>query len=434
MNTLAPPAEVSIESSRLDVMNFLNEMANDFPDAISFVSGRPSEQFFDLEHWIKRIPEFVHYYADRQQIDFARAMNQLAQYGRTNGVINELIARQVGTDEGIECASSQVLITAGCQEAMDLCVKVLCRDADDVVLVRSPTYIGITGAAELNGVRLAAFTADSEALLLPALQEKVRELEQQGKCPRVLYLVPDFDNPTGEVLSRQTREDVIAFCAAKRIVVLEDNPYGMFRFEGERIQPMQALDTQGCVVYLGTYSKTICPTLRIGFVVVPAHLFGSKAAAAALLGRLSQAKSFAAVNTSQITQAIAGGLLLAEGCSVAQLVAPVVSIYRRNRDALIHCLQAAFADYADQITWNTPTGGFFLNITLPFEFKRQEAECCAKEYKVLVMPLSYFALDEKQDYRVRMAYSNITPALIEDGVQRFAAFIKDRLATGAVGR
>ncbi|MBV6325543.1 hypothetical protein [Duganella violaceipulchra] len=117
--------------------------------------------------------------------------------------------------------------------------------------------------------------------------------------------------------------------------------------------------------------------------------------------KLSQAKSFAAVNTSQILQAIAGAVLLKQACSLKRLVAPAVDFYRRNRDAMLDALETNLNTYAPQVSWNAPQGGFFLVVTLPFPFLRAEAEHCAREYRVLTMPLSFFSLTNKQDREVR---------------------------------
>lgn len=413
--------------SRLDVMNFLNEMAGKFPQAVSFASGRPAEAFFDIERWIAEIPRFVRHQAGQTGTSEASALNVMAQYGRTSGIVNAQIARQAGLDEGIACEASQVIVTAGCQEAISLCVTTLCQHPDDVLLVRSPTYIGITGVADLNGIEIAPFSSSTDDPLKSALAATLRDMEQRGKRVRALYLVPTFDNPTGTVIARAEREDIIALCAEKKIVILEDNPYGMYRFEGEPIPSMYELDTHGCVVYLGTYSKTVCPALRIGYAVVPHDLLGEAGAGATFLARLAQAKSFSTVNTSQIAQAVLGGLLLAEEGSLQRLVAPSIDFYRANRDAMVACLSAAFGGMDERISWNTPQGGFFLIVNLPFAFKAREAHICASDYGVLAMPLSFFALNDAHDNCVRLAFSNATPEAIRTGIERFSRFVKDQL-------
>jgi (S)-3,5-dihydroxyphenylglycine transaminase len=414
---------------RLEVMNFLNEVAAEHPQAISFASGRPAEKFFAMDEWLARVPQFVQHFAHARAIDVATAYGLLAQYGRTNGIVNDLIAQQLGKDEGIVCRGSQIIVSAGCQEAIELCVRSLCTAPGDVVLVRSPCYIGITGVADLNRIELVPFTCDEPEQFAHALGEAIAAAQQRGKSPRALYLTPEFDNPTGTVLPRATREQVIAVCAANGIVVLEDNPYGMFRYEGTSNPTMFALDKSGCVIYLGTYSKTLCPALRVGFALVPERLFGDAARASALLAQLSQLKSFVTVNTSQIMQAMLGGVLLAENGSLARMAQPARQHYQDNRDRMLDCLASAFAGQAD-VRWNTPAGGFFLTVSLPFDFTQHAAEICARDYDVLVMPLAFFALNRDHDRHVRLAFSNVARDSIEAGIDRFARFVKNRLQAG----
>jgi (S)-3,5-dihydroxyphenylglycine transaminase len=427
MNTSSVHARKAIGSSRLDVMNFLNEVAQNYPSAISFASGRPAEQFFDIEAWISRLPLFVEHFARQHGLAYETARNLIGQYGRTNGIMCDLIARQLALDEGVSCDPKQIVVTAGCQEAMSLCITHLCRHPDDIILARSPAYIGITGIADLNGIGISPFASDDSKPLAAALEDVIRNARREGKRPRVLYLVPDFDNPTGNVLSRDARLQMIEVCVRHSVVILEDNPYGMFRYDGDAVPTMFALDTKACVVYLGTYSKTICPGLRVGFAVVPDGEMPGGKSGAEMLDALSQAKSFATVNTSQIGQAIAGAILLSQAGSLRDLITPAIRHYRANRDAMLDSLGEAFSGYSDDVSWNRPDGGFFLTVRLPFEFGRDEAEICADEHGVLTMPLSFFALGEDSRDRVRLAFSNSDPERIRAGIERFGAFVKMRL-------
>lgn len=425
------PAQPGAQASPLDVMNFLNEVAERYPAAISFASGRPAESLFALAEWLQWVPQFIAHQAGtgvEGGAAFDAAYASLAQYGRTNGIINALIARQIAHDYAIDCAPQQILVTAGCQEALDLLLTTLCRDADDVVLVRDPCYIGITGVAALNRIGMVPFDCDDVEQAAAALRGAVAGAEAAGKRPRALYLVPDFDNPTGTVLPRQAREDIIAFCAVKGIVIMEDNPYGMFRYEGEDVPAMAALDRHGVVVFLGTYSKTLCPTLRIGFMAVPCALLGVPGGGAALLGRISQAKSFGTVNTSQLTQAVAGAVLLHEECSLRRMAGAGVALYRRRRDAMLARLEQAFAGCHGRVSWNRPQGGFFLCVDVPFPFGRDDVAQCAQQFGVLVMPLDFFALGPQQRCRVRLAFSYASEERIAQGVDRFAAYVHSRLA------
>jgi (S)-3,5-dihydroxyphenylglycine transaminase len=320
-----------------------------------------------------------------------------------------------------------VIITSGCQEVLDLCVGVLCSRPGNIVLAIDPAYIGITGAAARHNVEIAPVSVSNNSDLLQAVADAVRLAEAAGKRPSVLYAVPTFDNPTGTVMSQTVREALLVYCAEKRIVILEDNPYGMIRFEGSPVSTLFGQDRQGCVIYCGTFSKTLCPGVRVGFMLLPDTLFGSAADATELSSQVSQAKSFVTVNTSQISQAIVGGILLSTNGTLRTIVEPSVALYKQKRDSMLNQLEACFADIRDLVSWNIPEGGFFLVITLPFYFSMVEAEACAQMFKILVMPVQSFSLGEKPDNRVRLSFSYAALTDIPVGITRFSQFVHQRL-------
>jgi (S)-3,5-dihydroxyphenylglycine transaminase len=410
-------------AARLEVMNFLNEMAERFPHAISFASGRPAEQFFDMRAWIESMHAYEDHLATQRGISRQLVERNLAQYGATAGIVRELIARQLYNDEQMDVAGDRILVTVGCQEALDVCVRTLCRNENDVLLARSPTYIGITGAAYLGRIGIVSFRETEGGDIMAALEQAIKSARAQGKQPRALYLIPDFDNPTGKVIDLQTRRAILALCARHDILVLEDNPYGMFRYEGERLPTMHALDEDQRVIYVGTFSKTLCPALRVGYALVPERSVGSSDLMAAMV----QAKSFVSVNTSQLAQAVVGGVLLSQQCSLRNTVSKAVEHYRSNRDEMLDALDRQFADLRSEVRWNRPEGGFFLVVTLPFTFGDEHVQRCAEAYGVLVMPLRYFALDASGDHCVRLAFSNTSPEKIREGVSRFSRFVHDHL-------
>lgn len=414
-------------SSRAEVMNFLNEVSGRYPQAVSFASGRPAQQFFRFDEMLAGLGLFVDRFGRERGLEADEAWALLAQYGPTNGIINTLVSRQIDIDHGVIAPPSQIVVTGGCQEALSLLVQILCLESNDVVLVRSPCYVGMTGAADLNQIELLSVDAPDDANLAQALRLGVEAAARAGKRPRVLYLVPDFDNPTGTVLTRSEREEIIDLCAREQIIVIEDNPYGMFRYDGEQVPSMYSLDAHGCVIFLGTYSKTLCPTVRVGFAVIPEQLFDGKRDGRDLVARLSQAKSFVTVNTSQLTQAVVGSVLLAEDCTLERRVAQARDLYRSNRDHMLARLDKKFSRFGSQISWNRPEGGFFLTMRLPFAFGQREAEVCAGNYGVLVLPLSFFALDRSQDCSIRLAFSNVSHAQIESGIDRLYSFVCDML-------
>lgn len=409
-------------------MNYLNEAASDYPAAISFASGRPSEHFFDAQLWLDAIPLYLKVSSEDRSISLDRAAFDLAQYGRTAGLINALVAEQIMRDEDIACAPRRIVVTSGCQEALTLCIQSLCTRPNDVVLARNPTYIGVTGAADLAGISVVAVETECEEDIAQSLERTLRATIANGQRPRALYLIPEFDNPTGAVLSRAERAAVLVLCAEHGVVVLEDNPYGMFRFDGEREAPMATLDRSGSVIYLGTYSKTLFPSVRVGFAALPEELFGDAEASRALADELIERKSFLTVNTSQLNQALVGGILLRENFSLARIVEPARLFYENNSNVLRHALEESFADTGGEVRWDSPVGGFFLSLHLPFEFGAREMVHCAREYGVIAMPMSFFALDGSRRKSIRIAFSNVEPQQIRAGVDRLSSYVKHSLA------
>lgn len=411
------------------VMNFLNEIAAAFPSAISLAAGRPTDKFFEQLH-----PDVLLSAMNRYELhagagnDGSTARAQFLQYGRTAGMINELVAAQLRADERVPAAAERLLITSGCQEALALCLSALCRDEVDVLLVCNPTYIGATGAAQAMGISVSALASSSQDIgLAQRIEQSAVKLQREGRKARVLYLIPDFDNPTGRVIDEVERKAILAVCSRHRIVVLEDNPYGMFRYNGEDLRPMAALDEVGCVIYLSTFSKKLCPALRVGAASLPETLFGDRSASNALWEELVQRKSFLTVNTSQINQAIVGGILLEQNGSLRNWIQPALDWYRNNRDTMLNQLHDAFSPLSHQIRWNRPDGGFFLSMDLPFRFNIEAVNECATNYGVIVMPLAFFALDSSQDRRIRLAFSSADPVRICKGVAALSRFVMKRM-------
>lgn len=411
--------------SRLSVMNFLSEAALDYPAAISFASGRPAENFFAIDAWLRAVSVYQHGVAATEGADAFSVGCRLAQYGRTSGKINDVISVQIAADHDIIARPEQIVVTSGCQEAIALCLQALCATPQDVALARNPTYIGVTGAADFARIPLVPVNVGDEGFVV-SLRTCVTQLIDQGRRPRVLYLIPEFDNPTGEVLTIEERQATLDVCSQFNVVVLEDNPYGMFRFEGEALPAMAALDRHGCVIHLGTYSKTICPAVRVGFAVLPRTLFGDSDAVRILAAELSERKSFLTVNTSQLNQAMVAGILQTQGGTLENLIRPALEFYRLNRDVLLGELSKGFQAQPG-MEWNTPQGGFFLTLHLPFEFGRAEMMHCAASFGVLITPMTFFSLDDSQRNQVRISYSNLKPQEIVAGVRRLSDYVNQRL-------
>jgi (S)-3,5-dihydroxyphenylglycine transaminase len=201
----------------------------------------------------------------------------------------------------------------------------------------------------------------------------------------------------------------------------------MFRYEGTDVKSMFAMDEAGSVIYLSTYSKTLAPAMRVGAAVLPDTLFGDRQARQALCNELVKRKSVLTVNTSQIMQAIVGGILLESQCSLRQWIQPALNVYRESRDALLSQLRAEFLSASSEIKWNHPAGGFFVSLDLPFKFGSEDVVDCATNHGVIVMPMSFFAFDDSQDHRVRLSFSAAEPERVRTAVASLARYVTSRI-------
>ncbi|GER91723.1 hypothetical protein KDW_58850 [Dictyobacter vulcani] len=286
----------------------------------------------------------------------------------------------------------------------------------------------MTGIATILGVETYAVGAADEGIDLEALQEAIQHIKEQGKTPRALYLVPDFNNPLGTSLPLAERQRLLRIAHEENMLIFEDNPYGMLAYDGDSFPTLKALDQWGVVVYLGTFSKLLFPGLRVGFMLADQRIANEDGEAGPYLAQeLSKVKSLISVNTSPVTQAMIGGFLLEHDCSLKSSLTEKKRYYRANRDQLLQSLEQHFGSdpvLADRVSWNYPHGGLFLTVTLPFVLTPQLLQQCVQEYHVIVCPLSFFTLLPGRERQVRLSFSAVTQQEIATGVARFQQFIR----------
>ncbi len=408
----------------LDVMNFLNEVVLDYPDAISFAPGRPHESSFDVEAHVAQMTRYVEERARAAGSTAGAAWRALGQYNRTKGIIVEPIAKHLKMDEGIDVPPDAIIVTVGAQEAMAILLAGLFDPRYDLMLVSDPSYIGITGLARIMGVRTVPVPAGDDGISADAVEAAIVEASRTGRA-RAFYDIPDFNNPLGTSLPVRERCRLLEVCDRHGLLVIEDNPYGMFVYEGERPPTLKALDRRGAVLYVGTFSKTIFPSLRVGYLVADQRV----ASGALLADELSRVKSLLTVNTSTLSQAVVAQVLFESGGSIEPLAARQRALCKRNLDALLAALRTSFARTND-VRWNTPRGGFFLTLSLPFEFGGDEVRACAAEFGVIVCPMQWFSLRGDRRHQVRLSFSYVEPDRIADGIRRLARFVDDRTKGG----
>jgi (S)-3,5-dihydroxyphenylglycine transaminase len=405
----------------LDTMNFLNEVTARFPDAISFAPGRPYDEPFYPAVVAGYLDAYAKYLERDRGLSQRQVGSLLFQYGRTKGQIHELVAATVANDEGIEAPPESIVVTVGAQEGMLLALRALFRDPADVLLVASPCYVGITGAARLLDIAVEPVPEGPSGVDATAVRAAAARVRAGGRRPRALYVVPDFANPSGTSMPAGARRELLAVATDEELYVLEDNPYGLFSRTGERTPTLKQLDEHRRVVYLGSFAKTCFPGARVGYAIADQPVVAPDGSVTLLADQLSKIKSMTTVNTSPLAQAVIGGMLVTYGCRLRAAGEERIRRYRDRLDALLAALDRHFSGDTG-IGWNVPDGGFFLVVSVPFTADEAALTRSARDHGVLWTPMSYFYPGGGGERQLRLSCSYLEVAEIDEGVRRLREF------------
>lgn len=421
------PLHSSVSDPALTSMTLLNEIAGRFPDAVSFAAGRPYEGFYDVAALGRQLSVFERHLTDDLGLTPDAVRRTFFQYGRTKGFIHHLIVRHLQNDEQLAVAPESVLVTTGCQEAMVLVLRALRTDARDVIFAAYPAYVGFLGATRLVDMPVRSVREGPDGIDVADLEEKIRRARAEGLRPRAVHVVPDFANPSGATMPEADRRRLLDLAEREDVLLLEDNPYSMFHSGGERLPTLKSLDTGRRVVYFGSFAKTAFAGARVGYVVadqpvVDGGLFADE---------LAKLKSMLTLNTSTVAQAVIGGFLLENGCSVERAAGRSAEVYRRNLRAVLTALEEQFGGGAPAgggagVSWNTPKGGMFAVVTLPFRADDAMLEYSADRFGVLWTPMHHFYAGNGGFHQIRLSFSVLTPDRIRLGIERLAALVADR--------
>jgi (S)-3,5-dihydroxyphenylglycine transaminase len=415
----------SVSDPVLDTMNFLNEITMRYPHAISFAPGRPYDGFFETGQIFHYIQRYLDYLADQGNSP-AAIRDAVFQYGPTAGRIRELIAESLRQDEDIEVPAESIVVTVGCQEAMLLAVRALIADRDDVLLVSSPCYVGITGAARLLDIELVAVEEREDGFRCADLELAIQAERARGRQPRAFYVVPDHSNPSGTTMSVSARNELLDLADRHDILVLEDSPYRLVSGDG-RLPTLKSLDRRRRVVHLGSFSKSLFPGARVGFAVADQPVADAAGRAGLLADELVKIKSMVTVNTSPLSQAAVAGMLLASNGQVAELNKQTSAFYQGTMRSTLRGLERRFPPGVREplrVRWNSPSGGFFLTVRVPFRADNEALVRSAQDFGVIWTPMSYFYPDGGGDFSIRLSTSYLTQTDISEGVQRLGDFIE----------
>jgi 2-aminoadipate transaminase len=364
------------------------------PDVVSLAGGMPYVQALPTEHVLQVVESVL---VERADVAL--------QYGGGQGspVLRERLAMLMA-EEDTSADPEDLVVTTGAQQALDLVGKVL-LDPGDVVAVEAPAYVGALSAFSVYEPRFLQVDLDDDGMIVEQLEEALL----RGERPKFVYTVPNFHNPAGVTMSRARREQLVALCREARIPIVEDNPYGMLRFDGEPLPTLRSLDRQN-VIYLGTVSKVFSPGVRVGWAV----------AEPGVLQRLVLAKEAADLCGSQFTMLVTeryfGGELWRRNLGA------LVQTYQSRRDAMLTALEEHFPSDA---RWTKPSGGFFVWVTLPDFFDTPALLAAAVDRKVAYVPGTGFYPDGRGRQQMRLCFSYPTEDRIAEGIRRLGELLAD---------
>ena len=371
------------------------------PGLISFAGGLPAADVFPVQRFQEACQKVL-----------ATHAGSALQYGATEGYepLREMIARHMAR-YAILAKVENVLITSGSQQALDLIGK---------LLVEAPTYLGALQAFNGYGAQYLTVPIDDDGLRTEMLETSLR------LGPKFMYILPNFQNPAGVTLSQERRHQLILLADKYGIPIVEDDPYGQLRYEGAHIAPLVVLDREnlrrdngysiGNVIYLSTFSKTLAPGLRLGWIVAPPKI----------ISKLVQLKQGADLHTSTFTQQVA--FEVARGGFLDEHVKLIRRVYRERRDVMLRALEEFFPP---EVTWTHPQGGLFLWVTLPEAMDSQLLFQSALAENVAFVPGdSFYAGNGPESSRhLRLNFSHPNPEQIREGIRRLSVAVKRQLPT-----
>ena len=371
------------------------------PDIISFAGGMPDPQTFPVE-------ELAEISAQVLREKGATAL----QYGPTEGELplREELARWL-TRERPDLKAENILITSGSQQALDLLGQVLI-DPGDVILVEMPSYIGALQAFAAHRARMIGVPQDDEGIRTDLLEKAMTKLAARKKKPKFIYVIPDFQNPSGVTLTLARRHELLRLAERFEVPLVEDSPYRVLRFSGEPQPTIYSLDPQRHVLVLGTFSKILCPGLRLAWLLTPA----------AWMDRFVVAKQGMDLCSPSFTQFIAveymrRGLL-------DRQIEGTRTLYGRKRQVMLDALEHSMPK---GISWTRPEGGLFLWVKLPKRMNATELFPKAVEKKVAYVIGSAFYCNGKGHNTMRLNFSYPSEEQIVEGIQRLAQVIRENL-------
>lgn len=362
-------------------------------EIISFAGGLPAPELFPIEALKASALEVLN--------DMGP---QALQYSTTEGYtpLREKVASRMAK-AGVTASSDNILITGGSQQGLDFAGKIFLNPGDYVVC-ESPSYLGAINAFKAYECQFIEVDTDDDGMIMEDLEAKLQSYDNI----KMIYVIPDFQNPSGRSWNLERRKEVLRLAKVYNLPIVEDNPYGELRFEGEALPSIKAFDDEGRVIYLGTFSKTFCPGLRIGWVCAEEEV----------LSKFILVKQGADLQSNSMSQRELDVFLSHN--DLDQHVMTIKNVYRRRRDVMLEAMKAHFPK---EVKFTYPEGGLFTWCVLPEALNARDLMVKALEQNVAFVPGGSFFPNGGRENTFRMNYSNMPEEKIVEGVKRLGVVL-----------
>ena len=369
-------------------------------DVISLAGGLPDTSTFPPDS-----------YASLMNTVAAESCARALQYGPTEGLaMVKACIVEVMAAEGMEVDPDEVLVTTGGQQVIDLVCKTL-LDPGDVVVTEAPTYPGAVPTFCAYQADVVQVTLDRDGMRVDELEQTLDELERTGRRPKFIYTVPNFHNPAGVTMSLERRRELVRIASERELLVLEDNPYGLLRYEGAPLPTLRSLDDE-FVIYASTFSKILSPGVRLGWTAAPAPV----------LQKMNIGKQASDLCSSSISQYFVAAYF--DSGPWEDYVRSLIEIYRRRRDVMLDSLAEHFPREAE---WTHPQGGLFIWATLPDYIDTTDLLARALQEHVAFVPGRAAFVDGRGGSSMRLNFSGVGEDEIREGIRRIGEVVREQV-------
>lgn len=369
------------------------------PDIISFAGGLPASELFPVEE-MKKVSVKV----------LDECGEEALQYSGSQGYLplRNHIAKRMNAKSKTDVKADDILVTSGSQQALDYAGNIF-LDEGDIVLCESPSYLGALNAFKNYQPKVIEVPTDKDGMIAQELEKIINENDKV----KFIYVIPDFQNPTGVSWSLERRKQFMEVVNKYEIPVIEDNPYGELRFEGEFLPALKSFDTKGLVIYLGTFSKIFCPGYRLGWAC----------ASKDILRKFITCKENSDLQTSTIGQREVSKYI--DDYDLDEHVEKIKSTYKKRRDLMLNCMKEEFPK---EVSFTYPNGGLFTWVELPKSINAQELMEKCVENNVAYVPGGFFFPEGNRENYFRLNYSSCKEDKIVEGIKRLGKVLNEAIS------